>query len=299
MSPATKLRVLFIIGKGRSGSTLLGDLLGSYPGVFHLGEAWRLWSHGLLGPHSCSCGAAAPECPVWGDILLRLRAGPSAWSVENPEEVVRLQRRLFGFGGVARSFVAGTYRDDLARYRDLAGDLYRAAAETTGARVLVDSSKWPLDPTLIDPSEDLEPSAVHLVRHPSSVAESWKKPKTFPDSETPMPRFGAVHTALSWTARTWTAERVVVRLESRGTTLRFEDFLAEPAGAIAELATLVGEEWTLEGSGSVRLKPGHTIMGNPSRFRSGEVALRPAASPPRDPLVAVLSWPWRRRFGYR
>ena len=300
MSATAALQVLFIIGKGRSGSTVLGDILGGFPSVFHMGEAWRLWSHGIIGPHLCSCGVRAEVCRVWSEVLRGLSTGPSAWAVERPAEVARLQKGLFSFGGIARSKLRGSYRRGWERYRALARDLYETSAAVTGSRTLVDSSKWPLDPVLLNPPEAIDPYALHLVRNPRSVAASWRKPRTFPDSHTPMPRFGGIHTSLSWTSRTWAAERIVGRLGTRGMTLRFEDLLADPAGKIEEIGRMLAASWSLDISDSRRLRmlPGHTIMGNPSRFTSGEVELLAEEGRVRDPLVGALTWPWRRRFGY-
>ena len=64
-----KLRTIFVIGKGRSGSTLVGDFLGSLPGVFHTGELNKMWEYSLVGDHSCACGAKLDQCPVWSEII--------------------------------------------------------------------------------------------------------------------------------------------------------------------------------------------------------------------------------------
>lgn len=299
MNETRRPRVLFIVGKGRSGSTLVGDVLGSRPAVFHVGEVWRLWSHGILGPHSCSCGLRVEQCSLWSVVLDQLASGPARWAIESPERVVEMQRNLFGFGGMVRAVGTGRYRSSARSYEELMSDLYRIVADETGSDLLIDSSKWPLDPSLLAPSSDLQPFVVHLVRDPRAVAVSWKKTKTFPDSDSPMPRFGPLHTAMSWTARTMAAEVVVRRLNSAGLTLRFEDFLGRPDEKVREIGRLVGETWdtAVDELGAVDLLPGHTVMGNPSRFVSGRVILA-TPSTVEAPLVGALTWPWRRRFGY-
>ncbi|MBA3432215.1 MAG: hypothetical protein H0U16_12145, partial [Actinobacteria bacterium] len=57
--PATPppLKVLFIMGWTRSGSTILDNLLGEVEGFFSTGELHYLWRRGLLEGRLCSCGA--------------------------------------------------------------------------------------------------------------------------------------------------------------------------------------------------------------------------------------------------
>ena len=45
-------RILYITGWLRSGSTVLGNVLGELPGVLHVGELHYLWRNGILGAGS-------------------------------------------------------------------------------------------------------------------------------------------------------------------------------------------------------------------------------------------------------
>ena len=45
--PPQTLKVLFIAGTSRSGSTLLGQLLGQIDGFIHIGELRQLWKKGF------------------------------------------------------------------------------------------------------------------------------------------------------------------------------------------------------------------------------------------------------------
>ena len=61
--------MLVIVGTGRSGSTLLGRLLGALPGAVHVGEVRFLWQRGLIEARLCGCGVPVPECPFWRTVL--------------------------------------------------------------------------------------------------------------------------------------------------------------------------------------------------------------------------------------
>jgi hypothetical protein len=63
------LRLLHVLGLQRSGTTLLGALLGATDGVYHCGEiqAWYEPGNSYARAPLCSCGD--PECDVWKRLL--------------------------------------------------------------------------------------------------------------------------------------------------------------------------------------------------------------------------------------
>ncbi len=77
-------RLLLIRGLGHSGTTILDLALGAHPQLVGLGEAARILERPAPGDErrgpaqlrrdlrferSCTCGAIAAECPVWGPML--------------------------------------------------------------------------------------------------------------------------------------------------------------------------------------------------------------------------------------
>ena len=64
------MKIIYVAGYGRSGSTLLDRSLGEFSGVTSLGEV-ALGSQASQDPaHSCSCGRPISECPIWGSVDL-------------------------------------------------------------------------------------------------------------------------------------------------------------------------------------------------------------------------------------
>ena len=57
------VRVVYVLGWYRSGTTLLGNLLGQLPGFVSVGELQALW-HALSHPESlCGCGLTLGYAP--------------------------------------------------------------------------------------------------------------------------------------------------------------------------------------------------------------------------------------------
>ena len=72
-----KFKVLYVAGSGRSGSTILGNILGGVEGFFSVGELRLIWERGLIRNWLCGCGVSFRECPVWSEVVSE-RSGTSA-----------------------------------------------------------------------------------------------------------------------------------------------------------------------------------------------------------------------------
>ncbi|MBV9823183.1 MAG: hypothetical protein JO144_13170, partial [Actinobacteria bacterium] len=90
--------------------------------------------------------------------------------------------------------------------------------------------------------------------------------------------------------------------------LRYEDFIADPAGTVDTLLRMCGADPAgnpVRGQ-SVTLHTNHTVTGNPDRFRHGETVIRPKDESWRKGLpwparlsTLVVAWPMAWRYGYR
>ena len=75
--PNNRVKVLYIAGPGRSGSTVLGNVLGEIEGFFHGGELNFIWEHNLIENRLCSCGAPARAAPRDGPAAVFRHPHPS------------------------------------------------------------------------------------------------------------------------------------------------------------------------------------------------------------------------------
>lgn len=269
MTPA---KVTYILGAGRSGSTVLERLLASAPGVVAVGEVATLWRRPLQNL-TCSCGARAPDCGFWAEV--RAKAGLS-------EAVLRELAQLEATTVRHRALIAGAVtgarwsdRADARRFIALQADLFAAIAEASGARRIIDSSKagpraWAL-------SDMIGVSILHLRRNPGHVAASWRRVKHDPSLGRPMrrPSFPAI--AREWLAAEISARRLgairpVLRLD-------YEMLTDDPHAAIRRLGPL-GEDVRLTERRFTPDPDYHSLNGNPDRFRKGDITLKPAAAPP-------------------
>jgi hypothetical protein len=306
---ASRPKVLYLVGWGRSGTTLMDNVLGSHAGVFTAGEVTMLWELGLLERRRCGCGVPVPECDFWAAVLRRAFDG----GLPDPARMLGLRR---GPLAVARTpaLVAGARSGRLApgaaEYADVLSRLYRAAAAETGSRVVVDASKRPPDAVLAAAAPGVEPYLLHMVRDPRACAYSWQRRKDDPSTATPslMWRHGRLMNAGHWVSWNALAERAARAYPAgRYLRVRYEDFMAAPRETVARVFALLDEpvhDSPFHDGTTVTLPGNHTIAGNPGRFRTGTVTIRlddewRAAQRPLDRRVTTAaSLPWLRRYGY-
>lgn len=309
-SAADPVRVLYVAGAGRSGSTVLANLLGEIPGFASVGEVRFLWERGLAEGRLCGCGVAVPECPFWTRVLHEAFGAANV----DPREMMRLEKlgtRARHVPAMMRSRSGAAARAHLARmgpYADRLAQLYRAIRSVSGARVVVDSSKLPGYGFVLGLLPDIDLRVVHLVRDPRATAFSWLRRKEQPDRGAPglMRRKGPSTAAALWTAGNGAADALWSGRPA-GLRLRYEDFATSPGPAVRRVLELAGEpdaEPPLVGEREVELGVHHTVAGNPDRLRTGRVELRPdrewrARMRGRDrALVTALTWPLLLRYGY-
>ena len=73
--PNKKIKVLNITGWGRSGSTILGSILGEIEGFFYAGEIRNIWNRVLIENRLCGCGVPFKECKIWNSIFFNAFGG--------------------------------------------------------------------------------------------------------------------------------------------------------------------------------------------------------------------------------
>lgn len=162
-----KLKVLYVAGNGRSGSTLLDVILGQVPGFFPVGEVRNVWDYGFVENRPCGCGRPVPDCHVWSRVRETEFSGDRA---VDPAQVARWREAFAQTKHLApillrrASYVRRS--PEIRRYLDVLERLYHAIARETSSRVVIDSSKWPTYGFLLDQIPSLDVHYLHLVRDP-------------------------------------------------------------------------------------------------------------------------------------
>jgi sulfotransferase family protein len=304
------VRLLYVGGVPRSGSTLADMMIGQLPGHVGVGELYYLWSDGPRHNVRCACGEVFRECPFWTKVGDRAYGG---WPGSLVAEMLTLQRMVDRTPRIPQLLAApagSPFDRARTRYTDRLTALYEAIAETSGASVVVDSSKRPSLAFALRRAAGIDLAIAHVVRDPRGVAYSWRK--TVPDGAThrgEMPRWSTGTVSRRWITVN-AAVAALRRCGVRGVRVRYEDLVTNPARELARVAALHGTpaspaDLDFLADGGVRPALTHTIAGSRIRHSTGVLPLRLDEEwrerlPARERrLVSVATAVSRWRYGYR
>ncbi|MGV8908966.1 MAG: sulfotransferase family protein [Propionicimonas sp.] len=307
--PAEPIRVLYFAGSGRSGTTIINNILGQMDGVFAAGELRYLWRRGMVEDRLCGCGVPFGECPVWRDVLARALVDHPSVDPNRFAQNLTSRLRMARVPIMLWRLMLGrqptpTHADDV-----VIGQVYAALSSQAGGAIIVDSSKLPPYGLLLSALPNIQLYVLHVVRDPRATAYSWGRPKhalDFGDDQL-MPQQQAWKSSLLWLSWNCLTAMLWRRSEGRYLRVRYEDFVADPTTTMTRVANMVGLDAAnlpFETPTSVRLQPTHSVAGNPNRHRTGLVELSPdsewlnAMPAGQRALVTALTAPALVGFGY-
>lgn len=295
-----EIKVVYIAGATRSGSTLLSNILGEVEGIFNGGELIEFWDRGMVWP--CSCGAKVENCRVWQPIVKKVFEGRDKEAVK---EITNLRDRYAHTKLVPRllaapSTAARTKRV-LAPYIHALSDLYRAISHETGCTVIVDASKNTGYGHILKMVPGIDLYIIHLIRDSRAAAYSWLRKKEG------LWTSGPGTTSLVWDVRNLVTELLGRDPKKKYFRLLYEDFVRRPEKSISSILNMLNDPNlhppSISGK-SVTFTEGHGLCGNTDRFKRGKVDLRLDQRwiEMRLPLflfVTILTFPLLLRYRYR
>ena len=293
------IRVVYIAGFGRSGSTLLNLLLARARGLTAHSELANTWRSALRDT-VCACGEPFDRCAFWLEVFERAYGG---WDRVEGAEAYRRRSAMEPWPRAWLSRLAtrlGRGRGDARAHADDMVRLYRAVSDLTGEPIIVDASKSAGPAVALLSRRDVKLHLVHLVRDSRATAFSWNERRYFNVHYSPR------QSAVLWAGAN-AGVMTVKPFAASYLRLRYEDFVADPAGAVREiLASVPGapESIELPSEGEVVHVAHHSLAGNPKVLQATSSAIRlddewRAAMRTREKLlVTAVTWPLLALFGY-
>jgi hypothetical protein len=274
---ADNLRVLYVAGLPRSGSTVLGYVLGKLPGTIFVGELaffWRRFAAGEL----CSCGKPLPDCHFWS-VVVGMAFGQltreQATELNKLEQRVVRRLRVLGLAPVRWSTHWAKRINVLLEERHR---LYRSICDVANAECIVDSGKEVTFGSMMARLNNTSFSTIHLVRDPRGVAFSWQKQVRSDSEPGDMPRSPALKTAARWMSTNLFVQFSLRRLSSAYSRVRYEDLVAYPddiARQISCAAANAAGSYRWADQRVRRANEHHLVGSNPGvrRYLGGDLKL--------------------------
>jgi hypothetical protein len=279
---AARPHVVYVMGSGRSGSTILGVALGNCEGVFYAGELdnWLVRSGvPVLG--------GLERTRFWSTVRDAVPGGRALFGN-------RAQRELERSSAPFRVHRRRARRRLREGYRRVTEDLYRAIAGAAEVTHVVDTSHFPLRARELQALPGIDLYLILLVRDPRSVVDSFNLYLNRNDVAERRLR------VLSTNANLWLTHLLSVLVflrhpRERRMLLRHEEFLANPEGMLREILDRVHCAAALPDLAA--LNTGFPLNGN--RLLSAEVVSlksQPLTTRSGARLTALLQLPWTAVF---
>ena len=221
-------KIIYIIGYGHSGSTLLDVLLGTSKSIQGCGELSGVIRHGVQS--ICSCGASVKDCRRWGPVIQNFLDKEGAGAMDNLQRyekqfITRVPLWLH------KKHICNTQAQEkeLYHYHLLLRAFYESLSTSWQADWIVDSSKNPIRAWHVSQALDDHMVFVHLVRDVRAVVWSLvrrgRELKQMSEGKTGAPSRGWIRGLLAWLYFNNICEKVLKECGSKSMRLRYEDIM--------------------------------------------------------------------------
>ena len=261
-----KMKVIYIAGYSRSGSTILDLLLGSDKQISSTGELAYLLEDWNLKGRICTCGDEYEDCEFWKDLSFNDEHKDIIREVEHRHNLKMLKKDSFP-------------QELTHEYSTFQEYLFDFISEKSGNTVIVDSSKTSRYMAgrflaLHNYVPNIEVYVIHLIRNGLDTLQSYlKKGRNWAlEGYGKNDRFQGLRAIMGWCLANSIAYQLGRQLpENRYIQVKYNDLVTEPSGVLNNLGNFLNEDF----SGIIDLinnkeplKKGHNVGGN--RLRNKE-----------------------------
>lgn len=265
-----KIKIIYIAGRGRSGSTLLEQKLAHHFNCFPVGEA-RLWPLQIKNNAGCSCGAELPKCKVWSNLTIK-SSKISASTTYSLHDFIKLSKKTNyrWFFKKNRYILKREFNGEARRLFDF----YTKVVEVVNYNCIIDSSKNPFYGLILSLNPNIEVCVIHLIRDPRAVWYSWKRQKNrSQDILLYSTRMNIIKSSFYWLFSNFFSEILGNSPNIKYTAIRYEDFVEYPD---LFYQNKFKQFFSLNDAKLKDNKIGyHTISGNPIRMDKGKFEIKP------------------------
>ena len=220
MSVGSTAKILYVLGAGRSGTTIIAAMLGEQQNIHWHGELVHLanWND---PDQNCSCGEPLRICPFWQSHDIADTLGPGMAAAQKFEAHRRVPMSLL---------LSHRYPGE---YQESQSSIVKSLAGKGGW--LLDSSKYVGRALGLGSCPDLDAKYIYMVRDPRGVVYSFAKSVQTSRS--------LLNATFYYVAVNLMAQLAVWgRLRGRCLKLRYEDLASDPAASMDKAGVFLGED---------------------------------------------------------
>ena len=225
--PSKKQKIIYILGSGRSGTSLLEILLGNHPEIFNCGELNRFPSRNGYPPLKVPNSS---DYNFWMKIREKAVSGFDLYNQQKLhkkfEYHVGLVKRLFGIFD----------RVEYQQYRKFVSTIFEELFKQTDQPIITDSSKYPGRALNLSEFSDFEVKYIYIKRNPMAVVRSFAK------KDLEQPSKGWIKANVYYFVVNLLCQIVYRRVQKKHITVKvkYEDLVRDPVDTIGYIEKELG-----------------------------------------------------------
>ncbi|MFZ1023531.1 MAG: sulfotransferase [Thermoplasmata archaeon] len=291
-----RLKVIYILGTSRSGSTILDAAIGTATSAISTGELGHIfWAFEAAEGESpsatvpyCSCGRLVTQCSLWSVVWTELAAN-------GRRSVIREDTRRFETLALSVPSAAAArlvHSRAFVRHQSDLGSMLRSVARNASAQIVIDSTKDPGRGWLYSllPAQEFDVRFIHLVRDGRSVLSSMMS-HYHPDRLTSVAGYwprpaAAFFSTLHWIYMNLHSSLLGSANRHRYLLIRYEDFVSRPVETLTSIESFAEidlSESRRRVTTGTSLASGHLLCGN--RAKSAPTLKLKSSAETREPLA--------------
>ena len=165
-----RINVIYIMGAGRSGSTILSTALGSSNQMFNCADLMQIYDYGCTNK-KCNDGSTIFESDFWQRVLKIYDPENTIDYCARAKENTKIERHA----SFIRNYFGFTKKNDLENYTIDQEKLFRSIASVSKKNYIVDSSKFVNRALLLGKSKKINLKIIYNVRDSRGVINSFGK----------------------------------------------------------------------------------------------------------------------------
>lgn len=266
------VQLIYIVGFGRSGSTLIeSKIVDAFNGC-GLGEVFFIWERGVINNDLTADGKPFRESDFWR----RVFSGRKMSTSETIAAKVNM-KTVADFRGnrISDFFNKTASASSVNKLATNISPLYQRALAETSSSFLIDSSKYPRYGRAIADTTDLSVGFLHIYRDPRAVVHSWQRVKARREStgngKMTMARSRTIFGPIwRWISFNEEALKLRERDTSKYIAMSYEEFCNDPESALA----LIQNTFDIPLRPREKRSEWYSVSGNPARFDGNLVDIK-------------------------
>lgn len=212
------MKLVYLLGAGRSGTTLLATVLNTHPRIQTIGEMHQFLDF-ISENKPCSCGEELGKCSFWSPIINEI--------VDSKDEIEKQSR--FTEACEYHRNIPGLMLSKNANnaYLEIQQKIFRAIISHSEKDVLLDSSKYLARYLLLSRSPDIEISGIYVVRDVRGLITSFAK--RVQTSRSPLSTI-AYYLLINFFGE------ILYRTDKRILKIRYEDLIDNPMSQVRRIS---------------------------------------------------------------